>query len=73
MSQNETQDFPAYKVLINHEEQYSLWPAHLKVPLGWKECKTGTKEECLAYVRENWTDMRPLSLRLQMDKQSAAS
>jgi MbtH protein len=71
MSHEEKADFPAYKVLINHEEQYSLWPAHLKIPRGWNECASGTKEECLAYVRQSWTDMRPLSLRLKMQEQSS--
>ncbi len=58
-----------YLVLINHEEQYSLWPSYKPIPDGWKavreEC---TKSECLAYVDEVWTDMRPLSLRKQMEK-----
>lgn len=56
------------KVLVNDEEQYSLWPGYLSVPDGWRDTGTsGSKEECLAYVREVWTDMRPLSLRKQMD------
>lgn len=58
---------PLYKVLINGEEQYSLWPLYLENPRGWHETGTsGTKEECLAYVKEVWTDMRPLSLRQRM-------
>jgi MbtH protein len=57
---NEVQD---YKVLINHEEQYSLWMAHLDIPLGWKEVFAGNKQECLDHVNEVWTDMRPKSLR----------
>ena len=57
-----------FKVLINHEEQYSLWPADLKVPGGWDETgMIGPKDECDEYVREHWTDMRPKSLRLAMD------
>ncbi|OJW54547.1 MAG: MbtH family protein [Alphaproteobacteria bacterium 41-28] len=56
-----------YLVLVNHEEQYSLWPSYKPVPLGWKTVgKERTKEECLAYIEEVWTDMRPLSLRKQM-------
>lgn len=56
-----------FKVLINEEEQYSLWPSYLKIPGGWKDSgQEGPKDECLEYVRENWTDMRPLSLRKQM-------
>lgn len=68
MSRDEKEDTRAYKVLINHEEQYSLWLAYKEPPLGWTETgKTGTKAECMAYVDEVWTDMRPLSLRKQMD------
>ena len=57
-----------YTVVINHEEQYSIWPANRDLPLGWKAVgKTGTKQECLAYIQEVWTDMRPISLRHLMD------
>ena len=53
-----------YQVLVNHEEQYSLWPLEKPVPAGWRQTgPTGSKETCLAYVNETWTDMRPLSLR----------
>jgi MbtH protein len=56
-----------YKVVVNHEEQYSIWPAYRENPLGWKdEGFTGAREECLAHVKEVWTDMRPLSLRTRM-------
>ena len=56
-----------YHVVVNHEEQYSIWPTYLPLPLGWLETgKSGLKEECLAYVKEVWTDMRPLSLRKKM-------
>lgn len=55
------------KVVVNHEEQYSIWPADRQPPGGWREVgKVGTKEECLAYIKEVWTDMRPLSLRERM-------
>jgi len=58
-----------YVVLINHEEQYSLWPSYKPIPNGWKQVfGENTREECLNYVEEHWTDMRPLSLRKQMDK-----
>ena len=58
-----------YKVVKNHEEQYSIWPADRENPLGWQEGgKQGTKEECLAYIRDVWIDMRPLSLRQKMQK-----
>lgn len=53
-----------YKVVVNHEEQYSIWFAHRDNPIGWKDVgKIGTKEECLAHINEIWTDMQPLSLR----------
>lgn len=56
-----------YKVVLNHEEQYSIWPADRENPLGWTDGgRTGTKEECLAHIKEVWTDMRPLSLRMKM-------
>ena len=55
-----------YKVVVNHEEQYSIWPLKKEVPAGWREVgKQGLKEECLAYIEEVWTDMRPLSIRNQ--------
>lgn len=58
-----------YQVLINMEEQYSLWLAEKKIPLGWKHVfGPDTKEACLAYVNQVWTDMRPKSLREQMEK-----
>jgi MbtH protein len=57
------------KVVVNHEEQYSIWPAERENPLGWRDAgKVGDKQECLAYISEVWTDMRPLSLRKQMDE-----
>lgn len=57
------------KVVVNHEEQYSIWPLHRDNPAGWRdEGKSGTKAECLAYIDEVWTDMRPLSLRRQMEQ-----
>jgi MbtH protein len=64
---NDEPDETIYKVVINHEEQYSIWPAHRETPLGWSDVgKKGTKQECLEYIREVWTDMRPLSLRKKM-------
>lgn len=67
---DEREDKTIYKVVLNHEEQYSIWPAHRENALGWKDAgKSGTKEECLAYIKEVWTDMRPLSLRLKMQAQ----
>jgi MbtH protein len=63
-----------YRVVVNHEEQYSIWPAHRENPNGWRDggC-VGSKDECLAYVKEVWTDMRPLSLRRQMDSAASAA
>ena len=60
-------DDARYEVLRNDEEQYSLWPVLLDVPAGWTEVgKQGTRTECMSYVDEVWTDMRPRSLREQM-------
>lgn len=58
-----------YKVVVNHEEQYSIWPADRELPLGWNAVgKEGLKADCLAYIEEVWTDMRPLSLRKKMEE-----
>ena len=58
-----------YKVVINHEEQYSIWFADKEIPPGWRPVgKEGPKAECLAYIEEVWTDMRPLSLRKSMQE-----
>lgn len=57
-----------YKVVINHEEQYSIWPEQQDNPPGWSDAgKSGTKAECLEYIEMTWTDMRPLSLRKAME------
>ena len=61
-------DTTVYLVLMNCEEQYSLWPKTNAVPNGWKVMKEGTRAECGAYVNEVWTDMRPLSLRKHMEE-----
>lgn len=67
MFSDDPDDPTIYKVVVNHEEQYSLWPADRENPAGWRDAgKQGTKAECLAYVKEVWTDMRPLSLRKAM-------
>jgi len=69
MSRDEQEDNTIYKVVVNHEEQYSIWPADRDNPLGWRDVGTsGPKDECLAYIKEVWTDMRPLSLRKQMEE-----
>jgi MbtH protein len=67
MARDEVEDTTIYKVVINHEEQYSIWPADRQPPLGWQEVgKQGLKDACLAYIKDVWTDMRPLSLRQKM-------
>lgn len=61
-------DTTAYQVVMNDEEQYSLWPADKALPAGWRAAgKSGPKAECLAFIEQVWTDMRPLSLRKKMD------
>lgn len=65
MSDQENKDY--YKVVVNHEEQYSIWPADRENALGWRDCgKSGSKEDCLEYIEQIWTDMRPLSLQKAM-------
>lgn len=60
-----------YYVVKNTEEQYSIWPNYKKVPEGWEAVgEPKTKTECLAYIEQTWTDMRPLSLRKQMERMS---
>nr|BBH88014.1 antibiotic synthesis protein MbtH [Thermosporothrix sp. COM3] len=68
---DETFGTETYRVVVNHEEQYSIWPTTLEIPRGWRDTgKQGTKDECLTYVKEVWTDMRPLSLRQKMSQQA---
>jgi MbtH protein len=58
-----------YYVVVNHEEQYSIWFADRDLPLGWTSVgEPRTKKACLAYIDEVWTDMRPLSLRKKMEE-----
>jgi MbtH protein len=69
MSNDDREDKTIYRVVMNHDEQYSIWPADREIPLGWNDVgKTGTKAEVLAYIEEVWTDMRPLSLRKKMQE-----
>jgi MbtH protein len=69
MHTQEQEDTTRYKVVINHEEQYSIWPAYRELPPGWHEVgKEGLKDECLTYIDEAWTDMRPLSLRKRIEE-----
>ncbi|MFD9396988.1 MbtH family protein [Streptomyces sp. NPDC060000] len=59
----------SYWVVVNDEEQYSIWPTDQDIPEGWRAAGvTGPKDECLAWIDTNWTDMRPLSLRRAMDE-----
>jgi MbtH protein len=63
----ETEDTRDYTVVMNDEEQYSIWLVGQPVPAGWREVGvSGPKADCLAYIDETWTDMRPLSLRRAM-------
>ena len=65
---DDTGDTTIYKVVVNHEEQYSIWPDDRDNPLGWRDVgMRGTKRECLAYIGEVWMDMRPLSVRKRME------
>jgi MbtH protein len=69
MNTDDKEDVTIYKVVVNHEEQYSIWPAQRENPLGWQDAgKSGLKSECLEYIKEVWTDMRPLSLRRKMEQ-----
>lgn len=64
---DEAADARPYLVVVNDEEQYSIWLADRELPAGWRaEGKSGTKDECLAHIAEVWTDMRPRSLRERM-------
>ena len=70
MSSDQEEDTRTYTVVVNHEEQYSIWFADRELPKGWRAVgKTGPKPECLAHIKEVWTDMRPLSLRQWMAEQ----
>ena len=53
-----------YVVVVNHEEQFALWPEDKEIPKGWRAAgKSGAKEDCLTFVKGVWTDMTPASLR----------
>ena len=68
MAHEEEEDSTTYRVVVNDEEQYSIFPADRDNPPGWRDGgKTGTKAECLAHIAEVWTDMRPLSVRRRME------
>jgi len=70
----EDKDDDLYRVVVNDEEQYSIWPLDKENAPGWKdEGKSGTKAECLAHIKVIWTDMRPRSLREKMDREKRPS
>ncbi|MBF2002249.1 MAG: MbtH family NRPS accessory protein [Synechococcales cyanobacterium M58_A2018_015] len=67
MNREDTEDTTIYTVVMDVEERYSIWPEYRAIPPGWQAVgKTGLKADCLDYIKEVWTDMRPLSLRRQM-------
>ena len=67
MNTEEKEDITIYKVVLNHEEQYSTWPADRENPPGWKDAgRIGPKAECLDDVKDVWTNMRPLNLCRKM-------
>jgi MbtH protein len=70
MASYDDKDETIYRVVVNHEEQYSIWPDWRPLPAGWRaDGKVGNKEECLAHIKEVWIDMRPLSLRRHIEGQ----
>jgi uncharacterized protein YbdZ (MbtH family) len=69
MHDPEDDPFDTYAVVINDEEQYSIWPTEKPLPAGWRGVgKEGPRQECLDHIGEVWTDMRPLSLRRQLEE-----
>lgn len=71
MSKLATEDGPAYRVVVNHEGQYSLWPVDLDMAAGWRAVtEAQSKEAALEHIRNEWTDMRPLSLRGASEQQA---
>lgn len=70
----EDEDTRIYKVVLNDEEQYSIWLADRENPLGWRdEGFVGQKDDCLAHIDKVWTDMRPMSLRRAMESANTAA
>ncbi|MBV8882826.1 MAG: MbtH family protein [Chroococcidiopsidaceae cyanobacterium CP_BM_RX_35] len=69
MSWDDKDDTRIYKIVVNQEEQYSIWLADKQNPLGWRNVgKSGLKAECLEYIKKVWVDMKPLSLRQKMEQ-----
>jgi MbtH protein len=70
MDRNEEDTTTEYSVVVNREQQYSIWRADREIPKGWSSVgKNGNKADCLAHIRQIWTDMRPLSLRNRMSSE----
>jgi MbtH protein len=70
MKLDDAEDNSVYTVVVNSEEQYSIWPEWKAVPAGWREAgKKGEKQDCLDWIKEIWTDMRPLSVRRAMENE----
>ncbi len=68
---NSTSSHDLYRVVLSIEDQYSIWPIRKEIPFGWSDTgKSGPKEECLSFIKEVWTDMRPRSLKEQMARSS---
>ena len=74
MAWDEEDDTTTYKVIINQEKEYSIWPAEGGIARGWKDVgKVGSKKECLDYIEEVWTDMSPLNRRKMMEMAARAA
>lgn len=70
----EDEDETIYDVVVNHEEQYSIWASGKALPSGWRTTGvSGAKSRCLAHIDEVWTDMRPLSLRQKMERDATST
>jgi MbtH protein len=74
MPRDEREDTAVYTAVVNHEAQYSIWPADRALPAGWTAVgAAGPREQVLAWIEEVWTDMRPLSLRRAMEAAGAGT
>jgi MbtH protein len=73
MGADEREDSTIYNVVVNDEEQYSIWPAYRENAAGWRNAgMSGSKADCLAHIKKVWTDMRPLSLRKIMESRGTS-
>ena len=67
MSGDKDVDARTFRVVVTHDERYSIWPADRDIPLGWHDVgKSGSKQECLDYIEVAWLDMRPPGLPKDM-------